>query len=312
MPEIDVVTGAFGYTGAFIAERLVAGGRTVRTLTRREPGEHRLAGRVEAIPLQFDDQASLIAALRGVDTLYNTYWRRFPSRDLAFRDMIAQSSILIGAAATAGVRRIVHFSVSNASPGAPTSYFRAKAEVERIVWASGLSYAILRPTLLYGPDDILINNLAWTLRRVPIFGVAGSGRYRVQPVLVTDVADLAIRLAAGTQNVTVDGAGPDTFRFIDLVHLVRDRIRARARILPVPPLVALLGARVIGLAVGDVVLTRDEITELTSELLVSAAPATCPTSFGSWLEVGANHVGRAYSSEMARNYRFPKGGPRRR
>ena len=305
MAEVDAVTGAFGYTGAFIAERLLAGGRTVRTLTRRAPGDHRLAGRVEAVPLQFDDEAGLVAALRGVDTLYNTYWRRFPQPGAGFADIVAQSATLIGAARAAGVRRIVHFSVSNASATAPTSYFRAKAEVEQIVRASGLSYAILRPTLLYGPGDILINNLAWTLRRVPVFGVAGSGRYRVQPVLVTDVADLAIRLATGTGDAVVDAAGPDTFRFIDLVRLIRDRVRAPARILRVPSAVALLGAGVIGRLVGDVVLTRDEITELTSELLVSAEPPTCPTRFGEWLARRPERVGRRYSSEIARNYRDP-------
>src|SRR4029077_14871191 len=137
----------------------------------------------------------LVEVLRGVDTLHNTFWRRFPDPEIAFADMVAQAAPLSGAARTAGVRRVVHFSVSNASATAPTSYFRAKAAVEATVRASGLSYAILRPTLLYGPGDILINNLAWTLLRVPIFGVVGSGRYRVQPVLVPDIADLAIRLA---------------------------------------------------------------------------------------------------------------------
>lgn len=311
MAQIDAVTGAFGYTGGFIADRLLAGGRTVRTLTRRAPGNHRLAGRVQAVPLRFDDEAGLVAALRGVDTLYNTYWRRFPLPGLAFTDMVAQSATLIGAALAAGVRRIVHFSVSNASAAAPTSYFRAKAEVELVLRTSGLSYAIIRPTLLYGRGDILINNLAWTLRRVPVFGVAGSGRYRVQPVLVTDVADLAIRLAAGAENVVVDAAGPDTYRFVDLVRLVRDRIHAPARIIRVPPLVALLGARVIGRVVGDVVLTRDEITELMSELLVSADPASCPTHFGDWFDAETERVGRRYSSELARNYRGPSAMRRR-
>ena len=305
--EIDAVTGAFGYTGAFIAERLLARGRTVRTLTRREPGSHRLAGRVEPVPLRFDDPAALVESLRGVDTLYNTYWRRFPASDVAFADIVAQSGALLAAASAAGVRRLVHFSVSNASATAPTSYFRAKAEVEELVRASGLSCAIIRPTLLYGPGDILINNLAWTLRRVPAFGVAGSGRYRVQPVLVTDVADLAVRLGETPENVTVDAAGPDTFEFIDLVRLIRDRIRAPARIVRVPPFLALLGARAIGRVVGDVVLTRDEITELMSELLVSAEPATTPTRFADWLAGEKGRVGRSYSSEMARNYRTPGG-----
>ncbi|MDO8485472.1 MAG: NAD(P)H-binding protein [Candidatus Limnocylindrales bacterium] len=174
MTGVDVVTGAFGYTGSFIAERLLAGGRQVRTLTRRHPDGHPLGARVEAVALRFDEEGSLIAALRGVDTLYNTYWRRFPRPGAGFADIVAQSELLIGAASKAGVRRVVHFSVSNASDDAPTSYFRAKAQVEQIVRASGLSYAILRPTLLYGPGDILLNNLALDAAAGP--GVRDSRR----------------------------------------------------------------------------------------------------------------------------------------
>jgi uncharacterized protein YbjT (DUF2867 family) len=303
MAGVDAVTGAFGYTGSFIAERLLACGRNVRTLTRRLPEGHPLGGRVEAVPLKFDDEAALVGALRDVDTLYNTYWRRFPLRDVGFTDIVAQSELLIGAASKAGVRRIVQFSVSNASDHAPTSYFRSKARVEQIVRASGISYAILRPTLLFGPADILVNNLAWTLRRVPVFGIAGSGDYRVQPVLVADVADLAVRLGGAADDVVIDAAGPETYRFKDLVRLIRDRLRTPARIISVPPSVALLGSRVIGLIVRDVVLTRDEIKELTGELLVSAGSPTCPTRFSTWLDEHANGIGRRYSSELARNYR---------
>ncbi len=302
MTGTDVVTGAFGYTGSFIAEQLLADGRTVRTLTRRQPDGHRLAGRVEALPLRFDDEGALTSALRGVDTLYNTFWRRFPGPTGGFEDILAQTDTLLRAASTAGVRRVVQFSVASASDHAPTSYFRAKAQVERIARASGVSCAILRPTLLYGPGDILVNNLAWTLRRVPLFGMPGNGTYRVNPVLVTDLAALAIRLGRSDEDVTMDAAGPDTYAFRDLVHLIRDRIRAPARIIGVPPDVALTASRLIGRITGDVVLIRDEITELMSGLLVTSDPPTCPTRFADWLAAEADNVGRRYSSEVARNY----------
>jgi uncharacterized protein YbjT (DUF2867 family) len=303
MTDIDLVTGAFGYTGSYIAERLLAGGRQVRTLTRRPADGHPLDGRVDAYPMRFDNEASLVTALHGVDTLYNTYWRRFPRPGVGFADMVEQSERLISVAAKAGVRRIVHFSVSNAADDAPTSYFRAKAQVERSVRSSGISNAILRPTLLCGPGDILLNNLAWTLRRLPLFGIPGDGSYSVQPVLVTDVAELAVRLAESSDNATVTAAGPETYRFVDLVRLIRECIGSSARIIGVPPFVALAVSRVIGRAVHDVVLTRDEVTELTAGLLVSDEPSTCPTSIREWLETEANTIGRRYSSELARNYR---------
>jgi uncharacterized protein YbjT (DUF2867 family) len=305
MTDFDLVTGAFGYTGSFIADGLLARGRRVRTLSRRPAGDHPLAARVETFDLRFEDEAQLITALTGVATLYNTYWRRFPRPGIGFDDMVDQSKVLIGAASKAGVGRIVHFSVSNAADDAPTDYFRAKAQVEGVVRASGLSYAIVRPTLLFGPGDILLNNLAWTLRRVPVFGLLGAGDYPVQPVLVSDVADLAIRLAGDSDDVTVTAAGPETFRFTDLAHLVRDRIRAPARIVGMPPNLVLVASRLIGLIVNDTVLTRDEVTELMSGLLVSSEPATCPTSLREWLDANATTIGRRYASERARNYRGP-------
>jgi uncharacterized protein YbjT (DUF2867 family) len=311
MPDVDLVTGAFGYTGSFIAERLLAAGRQVRTLTRRPPVGRPLGQRIESIDLRFDDEPSLVVAMRGVDTFYNTYWRRFPRPGIGFDDIVAESELLIAAAAKARIRRIVHFSVSNAAEDAPTSYFRAKAEVEKVVRSSGVSHAILRPTLLCGPGDILLNNLAWTLRRSAVFGMPGSGEYSVQPVLVTDVADLAIRLANDPDNLIITAAGPETYRFVDLVQLIRESIGARARIIGVPPTVALWVSRLIGRIVHDVVLTRDEITELMGELLVSDEPPTCPTSVRAWLATEANTIGRHYSSELERNYRG-RAGPEAR
>jgi NADH dehydrogenase len=302
MTGFDVVTGAFGYTGSFITERLLASGRRVRTLTRRAPGDHPLRDRVEPLPLRFEDPAALVAALRGADTFYNTYWRRFPQPGTGFADIVQQSRQLIGAAAEAGVRRIVHLSVSNAAHDAPTSYFAAKAAVEDIVRASGRTYAIVRPTLLHGPGDILINNLAWTLRRLPVFGLPGDGWYRVQPVFVGDVADLAIRLGGRSEDIVIDAAGPEVFRFADLVRRIRDAIGSRAVLVGLPTTVVLATTAVIGRAVGDVVLTRDEIVELTRELLVSGDQPTCPTPFSRWLAESREAVGRRYASELARNY----------
>jgi NADH dehydrogenase len=303
MERLDVVTGAFGYTGGYIAERLLAQGRQVRTLTRRAAGDHPLGRRVEALPLQFHDREALVEALRGADSLYNTFWRRFPDPRLGFDDIVDQSRTLIAAAAEAGIRRLVHVSVSNAAHDGPTSYFRAKAAVEDLVRASRLSYAIVRPTLLQGPGDILVNNLAWTLRRLPVFGTPGDGSYRVQPVFVGDVADLMVRLGAGTDDVVMDAAGPEVWRFDAFVRLIRDRIGARALIVGLPRPLVLATTAVIGRAVGDVVLTRDEIVELTSELLVSSGAPTCPTAFSTWLAAAHDGVGRRYASELDRNYR---------
>lgn len=313
MAATDLVTGAFGYTGSRIAKRLLERDRNVVTLTRRSPGTHPLAGRVRVAPYDFSAEA-LSRTLNGVETLYVTYWMRFPRGGATWEGLVANVARLARAATAAGVRRIVYVSVSNAAHDAPTAYFRAKAAAEDVVRsatadATSTSYAIIRPTLLYGPDDILINNLAWTLRRVPVFGVPADGRYRVQPVHVDDVAELALRLAARDDAVAAetDASGPETLTFNEVVATVRAAVESRALVVHLPPPLVLASARAVGLLVRDVVLTGDEIRELMASLLASKEPATTTTRFTEWIAAHATEIGLRYSSELARNFRFERG-----
>src|SRR3989442_7966074 len=197
MAEFSVVTGAFSYTGKYIAQRLLALGQPVKTLTRRPPVDPEK--RLSVGPLDFADRDGLASGLRGATTLYNTYWVRFPRGRVTFEQAVANSERLIEAAVAAGVRRIVHISVTNAEASSSLPYFRGKGLVEEAIKRSGLSYAILRPTLIFGQEVILLNNIAWFLRRVPVFGIPGNGSYRVQPVFVEDVADLAVFAASRSE-----------------------------------------------------------------------------------------------------------------
>jgi uncharacterized protein YbjT (DUF2867 family) len=303
MSTTDLVTGAFGFTGSRIAALLLADGRSVRTLSRRRSPDHPLSGRVEQLRYDFGADA-LRHGLRGVDTLYVTYWMRFPRGTATWPAMVENVDRLARAAAVSGVRRLVYISVSNAAHGASTAYFRAKAAAEDAVRGAGVSYAIVRPTLLYGEDDILINNMAWTLRRLPIFGVPGDGRYLVQPVYVGDVADLCVELGRASTSTRIDACGPETYAFDDLVRLVGRAIGRNPRLLHLPPLLVLATTRLIGVLVRDVVLTRDEIRELSEGLLKSATAPTCSTRFSQWVEQQATDVGRRYASELGRNFRL--------
>lgn len=300
----DLVTGAFGFTGSRIAARLLDRGRQVRTFSRRAPGGHPLGARVSIQPYDFTPTV-LAQTQAGVDTLYITYWMRFEREGRTFGQLVANIGNLVRAAAESGVRRLVYISVCNASHSGPTAYFRAKAEAEDIVRATGISHAIVRPTLLYGEGDILITNMAWTLRRFPLFGVPGDGRYRVQPVHVDDVADLLVELGLGDEAAEMDASGPDVFEFDDLVRLVAAGIGRPARLLHLPAPVVLATTRLIGLVVHDTVLTRDEITELTASVLTSRAAPTCPTRLPDWLAQNGHRLGRRWSSELERNFRLP-------
>lgn len=297
------VTGAFGFTGRALATRLLEAGHDVVTLSRRSGTGDPLAARIAVHPLDATRPDGLRAALDGVDVLYNTWWLRFPRDGATFEGLIASSAVLLSAAREAGVRRVVHVSVVGASPDAETPYVRAKAALEAVVRSSGLEWSIVRPTLTFGPGDILINNLAWALRRLPVFGMPGFGRYRVQPVHVDDLARICVEAAASPGGQSLDAAGPETFEYRELVGVIRTAIGSRSMVVPMPGLVVLAAARVLGAAVRDIVLTHDEIRELTSSLLISREPARGEIRLSDWLHEHAPALGRRWSSELARNYR---------
>jgi uncharacterized protein YbjT (DUF2867 family) len=300
--DLDVVTGAFSYTGGFIARRLLASGRRVRTLTGHP---HRLAATtdIEVAPLQFANREQLVESLRGADILYNTYWVRFQHHGIGFADAIANTRKLVGAAAEAGVRKVVHVSVSNPTADSHLDYYAGKARTESIVKESGLQWAIVRPTLIFGPGDILINNIAWLLRRMPVFFIPGSGDYRVQPVSGDDVAEIATWAAEEKENVTVDAAGPETITYRELVHAIATAVERSPRIVHLPPMMTIVAGAAVGRYVNDVILTRQELQGLMEELLVSAEPPRGHERIDNWLLRNADRLGRGYASELDRHFR---------
>jgi NADH dehydrogenase len=300
---VDVVTGAFSFTGRAIAEELLERGRTVRTLTRGDGRGDPLAARIERAELQFRDEDALRRALDGVDTLYNTYWVRFAHGATTFDRTVENTHVLLRAAKDAGARRVVHVSVTNPSLASALPYFRGKAEVERDVEASGLSYAIVRPTLVFGPRDILVHNIAWGLRRSPVFPIAGDGTYRVQPVSVEDTATICVDAGSGAEDVVLDAAGPETITYEELVRLVAAAVGSKARIVHWPSRLVLALARVTGVVRRDVLLTAEELAGLRASLLVSDQPPLGRASFSSWVAANGEALGRGYVSELARNFR---------
>ena len=273
----------------------------MRTLTRQPaPPEHPLAEKVEAAPLRFDE--SLDESLRGVHTLYNTYWVRFERGPQKFAHAVENTRLLVEAARRAGVRRIVHVSVANPDPASPFPYFRGKAATEEIVRESGLSYAIVRPTLVFGPEDVLVSNIAWGLRHVPIFLMAGDGSYEVQPVSVRDTAAICIEVGVETDDLVLDAAGPTRWSFDAFVRLIARAVGSRTWITHASPGVTLGASRIAGFALRDVLLTRDELGALMAGLLVSDESPRGRDRFDEWIVENATTVGRLYTSELARNF----------
>lgn len=301
--EINIVTGAFSHTGKYITQRLISMGKQVRTLTGRPNQQNLFDGHVTAFPFNFDEPDNLIESLKGATTLYNTYWVRFPYGEITHDIAVENTKTLVKAAETAGVRRIVHISITNASEDSALPYFKGKGIVEKHIASSKLSYAIIRPTVIFGPEGILINNIAWLLRRSPVFMVFGSGKYRIQPIFVEDLAEIAVSSGQKDENIITDAVGPETYTFDDLVRLIARKTHSRAKIVHASPVVVLLLGKLIGYVVKDVVVTRNEIDGLMANLLVSHGPPTGQTRLSEWLERNTGDVGSRYASELKGHYR---------
>ncbi len=298
--RIQVVTGAFGYSGRYITRRLLEAGHRVRTLTNSPARANPFGREIEVHPLCFDDAPRLRPALSDADTLYNTYWVRFNHRLFTYAQAVDNSLRLFQAAREAAVRRIVHISITNPSLDSPFEYFQGKAQLERALVDSGLSYAILRPAVLFGHEDILINNIAWMLRRLPVFGVFGDGLYRLRPIHVDDLAALAVEQGESTADATVDAVGPEAYTFRDLVLEIAAAIGKRRPIVRVPPALGSALGWALGRILGDVVITRDEIGGLMAGLLDSDAPSAGPTRLSAWAREHADRLGVRYARELAR------------
>lgn len=302
-----VVTGAFSYTGKYATRILLARGHAIRTLTHHTSRTNPFGERVQVFPYAFEKPDQLAESLRGASTLINTYWVRFPHGEMTFDHAVQNTRKLIGAARDAGVRRIVHVSIANPSLDSPLGYYRGKAQVEEAVKASGLSYTILRPTVIFGAEDILINNIAWFLRHFPVFGIPGDGRYGIRPIYVEDMAELLADAAERETNATIDAVGPETFAFEELVQLIARAIGASARLMHLPAPMAYASTRAIGWFTGDVILTWEEYRGLMGNLLVTEGLPAGKTRLSEWLAANGGSVGRQYASELSRHYRKQSG-----
>jgi NADH dehydrogenase len=297
---LDVVTGALGYIGRYITAQLLESGREVRTITSHTNKPNPFGDDLEVYSYDFDQPERLVNSLRGAETLYNTYWIRFEHGGLTFADAVENTRILFESAVKAGVKKIVHISVTQASLESPLAYYRGKALQEQLLTSGVVPYCIVRPTLVFGKEDILVNNIAWLMRKFPIFPIFGNGKYRIQPVYVGDLASIAIE----GDGLVIDAIGPEEYTFDAFVRLIADALNSRTWFLRVPPAMGITLGKILGWWRGDVILTRAELQGLMDNLLTSNQAPNGRTKFSEWVRENAATVGASYTSELARHFRW--------
>lgn len=308
--RVHVVTGAFGYSGRWIAQELISRGKKVRTLTNAIGRDDPFQGNIEVFPIDFSDHDSLVHSMRDADVLYNTYWVRYKNRKDGYAHDLAVENIrkLLHAAKDAGVKRVVHFSVAHPTKAPDWSYFRGKVEVEAILAESGLSYAILRPTVFFGGErDVLINNMSWLIRKFPVFGIFGFGRYPIQPIHIHDVARVAVDQGESDEDVILDVAGPETFTYREYVTLIANSLGVRRLIIPVPPIIGWSVGKVVGIILRDRVITRAEIRGLMRGLMATDAKPLGRIRFSEWIASNGDRLGVNYHNDLKeRRYADPR------
>lgn len=301
---MDVVTGAFGYIGKYLTRELISSGNSVKTITTHPDKPNPFGEAVKAYPYHFDNPQRLIETLRGSDTLYNTYWVRFNYQAWSFDKALENTKVLFECAKSAGVRKIVHISVTNASEDDQLPYYRGKAHQEKALRELGLPYSIIRPTLVFGVEDILVNNIAWTIRTFPVVPIFGNGEYRVQPVFVEDLAKIAVESAKDEGSTAVDAIGPETLTYQELISVMASILGRNIRLVHIPPRLGILLGKLIGAFVGDVLLTDDELRGLMSNKLTSQQSPNGSTKFTDWMRLNRDTVGKKYTSEIDRHFHW--------
>lgn len=294
------VTGAFGYSGKYIARRLLDAGLDVLTLTNSPGRPNPFGPKVTVAGFDFDHPERLQKSLSGVDALINTYWVRFDHKLFTHAQAVANTKVMFEAAKAAGVRRVVHVSITKPDRASDLPYFSGKAELEEALKALGVSYCILRPTVLFGKEDVLVNNIAWGLRHVPVFGIFGDGQYRLQPIYVDDLAAAAVEQAMGSGQQTIDAIGPEIFTYRAMVEMIGDAIGIRRRIISMSPSMGYALCKILGWVMKDVVITREEIKGLMEERLYVQSPPLGQTKLSEWVAQKRDRLGLHYTSEIAR------------
>ncbi|HXR24984.1 MAG TPA: NAD(P)H-binding protein [Candidatus Binataceae bacterium] len=273
--RIIAIAGGSGFIGRAIVRRLAAiPGLTVRVLTR-DPVKARVRlaaeGKVDFVSADVNDPARLATVIAGADTIINAvqfdgYPIEKPSRGLTFNRVDYGGTVsLIAATKAAGVPNFIYISGAAADERSPNPAFRAKGRAERALRDAGLAFTILRPSLVYGPEDRVVNGLAKAIRMMPVMVVPGSGQQKLRPLLVDDLAAcVALAIGGRGRNGIYEVGGPDPMTFDELVRLVMEITGHKRPIIHVPENLLLVAGAVAEKLPGAL-FSRDAVAFLVAD-----------------------------------------------
>ena len=205
------------------------------------------------------------------------------------------------------MRRIVHISVTHASSDSPLPYYAGKGQQEELLKESGVPYSIVRPTLVFGKEDILVNNIAWLIRKFPLFPDRRRWTVQLAARLCGRFGGRSRRPGPGFYVQTPSMLSrPELYTYRELVEIIASAAGRRVIFIRTPPKVTILLGRLAGLLVRDVILTSNELKGLMGEYLTSDQTPNGDTRLSDWLRENRETIGSAYSSELDRHFRWPK------
>ena len=257
---VATIFGGSGFIGRYIVQRLARRGWILRIAVRRPDSALFLkplgdVGQITPIAANIRNDASVTAAVEGVDHVINLVGVLYQHGPQRFAAVHAEGARRVAAAAkAAGVKRLLHMSALGADAASASLYARTKAEGEAMVREQFPEAVILRPSVVFGPEDDFFNRFAEIARFSPLLPLIGGGKTRFQPVYVGDVADAAVAILDRPQDApftpagkTYELAGPRIYSFKELMELLLAEIGRKRILLPVPWGIARLQAAVLGL-----------------------------------------------------------------
>lgn len=274
--KLVTVFGGSGFLGRYTVRALARAGHRIRVAVRQPhlanfvlPMGH--VGQIQIVHANVTDGETVARALKGADAAVNLVGILYESGRQKFRVLHADAAETIASAARdAGATALVHVSAIGADPQSDSVYARTKGEGEARVREAYPGAAILRPSIVFGPEDRFFNRFAGLARISPALPLIGGGRTRFQPVYVVDVASAVLSCIENPANAgrTYELGGPGVYTFRELMRLVLAETNRRRLLVPVPWSIAMLKAAFLGL-LPNPMLTRDQVRLLRRDNVVA-------------------------------------------